>query len=168
MNPAEGAVTAAAFYTPPGSYAPSHLLSGSADGAVSVWAAGGGWEAMKTMRGHRQGQRARVDHVAQMTDVCVRAAGGSWQATKTMCGREARAREPSAARVRRCSQSSELRTARSSRGPPRPATPAGDARVTSPVTTHHHRLLRCQQPCRKEITAIAVHPSGKLALTSSR
>lgn len=53
MNPAEGAVTAAAFYAPPGSYAPTHLLTGSADGAVCVWAAGGGWEAMKAMRGHR-------------------------------------------------------------------------------------------------------------------
>lgn len=54
MSPGEGAVTALAFFTPPGGYAPTHLLSGSADGSLSVWSAGGGWECMKTMRGHRK------------------------------------------------------------------------------------------------------------------
>lgn len=30
------------------------LPAGSADGSVSVWSVGGGWECMKTMRGHRK------------------------------------------------------------------------------------------------------------------
>eukprot|EP00887_Chlorella_sp_A99_P003281 scaffold9.g3281.t1 len=54
MNPAEGAVTAAAFFVPAGAYTPTHLLTGSADGALSVWVAGGGWQALKTLRGHRK------------------------------------------------------------------------------------------------------------------
>lgn len=54
MSPGEGAVTALAFFTPAGGYAPTHLLSGSADGSISVWSVGGGWECMKTMRGHRK------------------------------------------------------------------------------------------------------------------
>lgn len=62
MSPGEGAVTALAFFAPAGGYNPTHLLSGSADGSVSVWAAGGGWESMKTMRGHRREVTAIAVH----------------------------------------------------------------------------------------------------------
>ncbi|GAB4814604.1 hypothetical protein N2152v2_001650 [Parachlorella kessleri] len=54
MNPGEGAITALEFFVPEGAYSPTHLLSGSADGSVSVWSVGGGWECMKTMKGHRK------------------------------------------------------------------------------------------------------------------
>lgn len=54
MSPGQGAVTALCFFTPAAAYAPSHLLTGAADGMLSVWAAGGGWECMKSMRGHRR------------------------------------------------------------------------------------------------------------------
>lgn len=37
MSPGEGAVTTLAFFVPTGAYNPTHLLSGSADGAISVW-----------------------------------------------------------------------------------------------------------------------------------
>ena len=53
MNPGEGAVTALAFFTPSGSFLPSHMLTGSSDGTLSIWIAGQGWQCMKTLRGHR-------------------------------------------------------------------------------------------------------------------
>jgi WD40 repeat protein len=53
VNPGTGPVTAAALFTPPGRAAPTHLLSGGADGALAIWRSGGGWEALKLMRGHR-------------------------------------------------------------------------------------------------------------------
>lgn len=53
MNPGEGAITALQFFTPRGSFAPTHLLSGCVDGSLSIWAAGQGWQCMKTLRGHR-------------------------------------------------------------------------------------------------------------------
>ena len=60
MSPGDGAVTSLALYTPPtpssseGSSSPSplpptHLVSGSADGGISVWSAGKEWECLKTM-----------------------------------------------------------------------------------------------------------------------
>ena len=53
MNPGEGAITALAFFTPGGGGVPSHLLSGAADGSIAVWAAGGGWDCMKLLKGHK-------------------------------------------------------------------------------------------------------------------
>lgn len=53
MNPGEGAVTSVKFFCPPGKAYPANFLSGSADGSVHVWKAGGGWEHMKPLRGHR-------------------------------------------------------------------------------------------------------------------
>lgn len=53
MNPSEGAVTCVQLYTPPGHTNPTNLLSGSNDGTIHVWSAGGGWEHMKPLRGHR-------------------------------------------------------------------------------------------------------------------
>lgn len=52
MNPGDGAVTAIQFYTPRASGMPSHLLNGSADGSISVWAAPS-WDCLKTLIGHR-------------------------------------------------------------------------------------------------------------------
>lgn len=53
MNPGDGAVTAVEFYTPAGTSQPTHLLSGAADGSISVWGAGGSWECMKVLKGHK-------------------------------------------------------------------------------------------------------------------
>eukprot|EP00798_Chlamydomonas_sp_ICE-L_P005250 gene5250-18481_t len=68
MNPGEGAVPCLEFFTPDSSPTgtPSHLFSGSADGAIvvrkaggiwehlqKVWKAGGNWEHLKKMRGHK-------------------------------------------------------------------------------------------------------------------
>ena len=54
MNPGEGAVTAIAFYTPlDASKGPTHLLSGSADGCIAVWAVESDWDCVKTLKGHK-------------------------------------------------------------------------------------------------------------------
>ena len=53
MNPGEGAVTAVAFFTPAGAAAPTHLLSGAADGSIAVWGAGGDWDCLKLLKGHK-------------------------------------------------------------------------------------------------------------------
>jgi WD40 repeat protein len=62
MNPTNGAITALQFFTPHGRYNPTHLLSGSADGALSIWTTGGGWECLKTMRGHKKEVTAIAVH----------------------------------------------------------------------------------------------------------
>lgn len=56
MSPGDGAVTSLAMYAPPdpndparATLPPSHLISGSADGGISVWTAGKEWECLKTM-----------------------------------------------------------------------------------------------------------------------
>jgi WD40 repeat protein len=65
MNPGQGAVTALSFFTPnndnsnnnpqqPLYYAPTHLLAGSEDGQLSVWQAGGTWELLKVIKGHKK------------------------------------------------------------------------------------------------------------------
>ncbi|EFJ41269.1 hypothetical protein VOLCADRAFT_119771, partial [Volvox carteri f. nagariensis] len=46
MNPCDGAVPCLQFYTPQGRTAPSHLLSGSADGAINIWRCRG-WDHLK-------------------------------------------------------------------------------------------------------------------------
>lgn len=53
MNPGTGAVSSLVFFTPKEGYSPTHLLAGCSDGTISVWRAGGGWECMRTLRGHR-------------------------------------------------------------------------------------------------------------------
>ncbi|GBF89556.1 p21-activated kinase-interacting protein-like [Raphidocelis subcapitata] len=62
MNPGEGAVPCLQLYTPPGAAAPSHLFSGSADGGIAVWRAGGEWEHLKLMKGHRGAVNALALH----------------------------------------------------------------------------------------------------------
>lgn len=62
MNPAEGSVTALQFFTPIRSYNPTHLLAGCSDGTISVWSVGGGWQCMKTLRGHRKDITAIAIH----------------------------------------------------------------------------------------------------------
>jgi len=55
MSPGDGAVTSLALYSPPNPedsnnpLPPTHLVSGSADGGISVWSAGKEWECLKTM-----------------------------------------------------------------------------------------------------------------------
>lgn len=53
VNPGVGAITAMEFFTPKDAFRPSHLLAGCADGTLSVWSVGDGWQCMKTLRGHR-------------------------------------------------------------------------------------------------------------------
>ena len=71
MSPGEGTVTALAFFAPAGAYSPTHLLSGCADGTLSVWSAGGGWECMKTLRGHRKDISAISVHPSGMVALTV-------------------------------------------------------------------------------------------------
>lgn len=52
MAPGEGAVTAAVFHTPTGRSTPTHLLTGSADGSLSIWGVGGEWTCLKTFKAH--------------------------------------------------------------------------------------------------------------------
>lgn len=48
-------MTAVAFYTPlEGSGGPTHLLSGSADGCIAVWAVESDWDCVKTLKGHKR------------------------------------------------------------------------------------------------------------------
>lgn len=53
MNPGDGAITCVKLFTPPGAAKPTHLLSGSDDGSIAIWQAGGDWEALKLLRGHK-------------------------------------------------------------------------------------------------------------------
>lgn len=53
MSPGDGAVSALAFHATDRSRHPSHMLSGSADGSLSVWQAGGEWVCLKTFQGHK-------------------------------------------------------------------------------------------------------------------
>ncbi len=51
MNPGDGAVPCIQFYCPPDAHgAPSHMFSGSADGSIAVWQAGGQWQHLKLMK----------------------------------------------------------------------------------------------------------------------
>ncbi|KAL6765140.1 WD40-repeat-containing domain protein [Haematococcus lacustris] len=54
MNPGEGAVPCLQFFCPQGpGAAPSHMLSGSADGSIAIWQAGCNWQHLKQMKGHK-------------------------------------------------------------------------------------------------------------------
>ena len=54
MNPGQGAISCLQFFTPEDAYEPANLLTGCSDGSISVWKAGGGWDCMKTLRGHKK------------------------------------------------------------------------------------------------------------------
>ncbi len=53
MNPGDGAVPCLTFFSPRPGAAATHLFTGSADGSISIWQAGGEWEHLKIMRGHK-------------------------------------------------------------------------------------------------------------------
>lgn len=58
MNPGDGAVPCIQFFCPPsGTGGPSHMLSGSADGSIAVWQAGGRWEHLKLMKVRGGGEK---------------------------------------------------------------------------------------------------------------
>ncbi|GLC45171.1 hypothetical protein PLESTB_000427800 [Pleodorina starrii] len=61
MNPCDGAVPCLEFYTPEGRSTPSHMLSGSADGAINIWRCRD-WEHLKVMRGHRAAVNSMAVH----------------------------------------------------------------------------------------------------------
>eukprot|EP00884_Botryococcus_braunii_P016839 jgi/Botrbrau1/3839/Bobra.0183s0064.1 len=54
MNPGEGAVTAVQFHCPAASSTPSHLLSGAADGSITIWHCDQDWACLKNMDGHKR------------------------------------------------------------------------------------------------------------------
>lgn len=62
VNPGEGAVPCVQLFTPAGAAAPSHMFSGSADGGLAIWKAGGDWEHLKMMRGHKGAVNAIAVH----------------------------------------------------------------------------------------------------------
>lgn len=53
MNPADGAIPCVELFTPHNSITPSHMFTGSSDGSIAIWKAGGAWEHMKVMKGHK-------------------------------------------------------------------------------------------------------------------
>jgi WD40 repeat protein len=53
MNPCDGPVPCLELYAPPGAVQASHMFTGSSDGAICVWKAGGDWQHLKIMRGHK-------------------------------------------------------------------------------------------------------------------
>lgn len=66
MIPGQGAVTCLAFYVPISGYTPTHLLAGCADGTLTIWKAGGGWECLKTFR---------KGHLGEITGIAVHPSG---------------------------------------------------------------------------------------------
>ena len=62
MNPGDGAVPCLEFFSPAPGTSATHLFSGSADGSISIWKVGGGWEHLKTMRGHKLGVNSLAVH----------------------------------------------------------------------------------------------------------
>mmetsp|Transcript_32352 Transcript_32352/g.58780 ORF Transcript_32352/g.58780 Transcript_32352/m.58780 type:complete len:426 (-) Transcript_32352:90-1367(-) len=54
MNPGDGAIPCLDFFLPANRTYPTHLLSGSSDGGISIWhSGGGGWDHQKLLKGHR-------------------------------------------------------------------------------------------------------------------
>jgi protein MAK11 len=66
MIPGQGAVTCLSFYTPVSGYTPTHLLAGCADGTLTIWKAGGGWECLKTFR---------KGHLGEITGITIHPSG---------------------------------------------------------------------------------------------
>lgn len=71
LSPGEGAVPAMAFFTPPSAARPTHLLSGSADGSVSIWRAGKSWDHLKLMKGHKGGVNGLAVHPSGLVALSV-------------------------------------------------------------------------------------------------
>ncbi len=87
MNPGDGAVPCLELYSPPSPVGgvdapPTHMFSGSADGSISVWQAGRGWEHLKTMRGHKGSVNCLAVHksgrIALSVSRCDLGGEGSW------------------------------------------------------------------------------------------
>lgn len=62
VNSGRGGVTSLALFVPQGSYTPTHLISGSDDGTVAIYQAGGSWELLKTMKGHKKSVNSIAIH----------------------------------------------------------------------------------------------------------
>ena len=62
INPGDGAITCVQLFTPPGTTRPSHMFSGSADGSIAIWKAGGDWEHLKLMKGHKSSVNSLAVH----------------------------------------------------------------------------------------------------------
>ncbi|GIL51838.1 hypothetical protein Vafri_7748 [Volvox africanus] len=61
LNPCDGAVPCLEFFTPESRSVPSHMLSGSADGAINIWRCKD-WEHLKVMRGHKASVNSLAVH----------------------------------------------------------------------------------------------------------
>ncbi|GLI69685.1 hypothetical protein VaNZ11_014373 [Volvox africanus] len=61
LNPCDGAVPCLEFFMPESRSAPSHMLSGSADGAINIWRCKD-WEHLKVMRGHKASVNSLAVH----------------------------------------------------------------------------------------------------------
>ncbi|WIA38971.1 hypothetical protein OEZ86_005123 [Tetradesmus obliquus] len=92
MNPGDGAIPCLQFYTPPGAQNPSHLFSGSDDGSIAIWKAGGGWEHLKLMRGHKGPVRSLSVHPSGRLALSVGHDRGlrMWNLAKGRCSYTAR------------------------------------------------------------------------------
>mmetsp|Transcript_38248 Transcript_38248/g.108128 ORF Transcript_38248/g.108128 Transcript_38248/m.108128 type:complete len:206 (-) Transcript_38248:906-1523(-) len=53
MQPGQGAITCLESFTPEGLTTPTHLLSGGEDGVVNSWEAGGSWDHLSSLKGHK-------------------------------------------------------------------------------------------------------------------
>ena len=84
MSPGDGAVTALALYAPPDAaggaggarLAPTHMLSGAADGSVTVWSAGKDWAELKTLTDHAAAVTALTVHDSGRVFLSTDAGGG--------------------------------------------------------------------------------------------
>ena len=53
VNPVDGPVPSICLFKPTGQSQPKHMLSGTNDGSICIWKAGGDWEHLKVMKGHK-------------------------------------------------------------------------------------------------------------------
>ncbi|GFR40822.1 hypothetical protein Agub_g1445, partial [Astrephomene gubernaculifera] len=86
MNPGDGAVPCLEFYTPEGRSSPSHMLSGSADGGISIWSCRD-WEHLKVMRGHKGSVNSVAVHRSGKLALSTARDGAirMWNLTKGRC-----------------------------------------------------------------------------------
>eukprot|EP00198_Chlamydomonas_reinhardtii_P003849 XP_001693185.1 predicted protein [Chlamydomonas reinhardtii] len=86
MNPCDGAVPCLQFFTPEGRSTPSHMLGGSADGAINIWRCRD-WEHLKVMRGHKGAVNALAVHPSGKLALSVArdAAIRMWNLVKGRC-----------------------------------------------------------------------------------
>jgi len=88
MSPGDGAVSAVRFFAPAAAAAPTHLLSGAADGSISIWASGDDWDCLKTLPGHKCAPlRAHPTHSArpQPTGLQFKRFGRLWIIAPPLC-----------------------------------------------------------------------------------